>query len=58
MAHVTGAVLFVVGMAIVFFACPKNGKTSRVMRIAFFGELYAVAAISSIMLGLCIAVLG
>jgi len=52
MAHVIGAILFVGGLAMVFFACSKNGKDSWVMRIPFFGEMYAVAAISSVMLGL------
>jgi hypothetical protein len=57
MSYVAGSFLFVVGLAMIFFARPKNGKTAWVARIAFFGELYAVAAISMIVLGVCIATL-
>jgi hypothetical protein len=41
----------------IFFARPKSGKTAWVARIEFFGELYIVAAISIMALGICIATL-
>jgi hypothetical protein len=57
MSYVAGSILFVVGFAMIFFARPKRGKATWVTKIAFFGELYAVAAISFIVLGVCIATL-
>jgi hypothetical protein len=57
MSHIVGMLLFVAGIAMVFFALPKGRNTSWAMRIAFFGELYVVAAISLIVLGICVAAL-
>ena len=57
MSYVIGPVLSVAGFAMLFFARPKDGKDSWVTRFAFLGELYAVAAISFIVLGVCIATL-
>ncbi len=57
MSYIAGTFLFVVGIAMVFFALPKGGNATWVMRIAFFGELYIVAAISIIVVGICIVVL-
>ena len=57
MSYVAGSFLFVVGLAMIFFARPKSGKTAWVARIEFFGELYIVAAISIIVVGICIVVL-
>jgi hypothetical protein len=57
MSHIIGTLLFVAGVAMVFFAMPKGKSTSWAMRIAFFGELYIVAAISLVVLGICVAVL-
>jgi hypothetical protein len=57
MSYVAGSFLFVVGLAMIFFARPKSGKTAWVARIEFFGELYIVAAISIMALGICIATL-
>jgi hypothetical protein len=56
-SYATGAFLFVFGLAMVFVARPKDGQTAWVNKIGFFGEMYAVAAISTIVLGLCIAFL-
>jgi hypothetical protein len=36
--------------AMIFFARPKNGKPTWVARFEFFGELYVVAAISSLVM--------
>ncbi len=58
MSYVTGAILFVVGFAMIFFARPKDGKDTWVARFAFLGELYVVAAISFIVFGVFIAALG
>jgi hypothetical protein len=57
MSYVTGSFLFVIGFAMILFARPKGGKDSWVARFAFLGEPYAVAAISSIVLEICIAAL-
>ena len=57
MSHLVGVLLFLAGIAMVFFAMPKSKNTSWAMRVAFFGELYVVAAISLVMLGICVAVL-
>jgi hypothetical protein len=57
MSYVAGSFLFVIGFAMVFFARPKSGKASWVARFTFLSELYAVAAISFIVLGVCIATL-
>ena len=57
MSYVAGSFLFVAGFAMIFFARPKSGKTTWVTRIEFFGELYTVAAVSIIVLGVCIAML-
>jgi hypothetical protein len=57
MPYITGSLLLVAGFAMIFFARPKNGKTNWVSRFVFISELYVVAAISFIVLGVCIAAL-
>jgi hypothetical protein len=57
MSYIFGPLLFVAGIAMVFFALPKGANTSWAMRFAFFGELYIVAAISLIVLEICLAAL-
>jgi uncharacterized membrane protein len=57
MSYISGSFLFVVGFAMIVVARPKGRKDSWAARFAFLGELYAVAAISLIVLGVCIAVL-
>jgi hypothetical protein len=39
MSQVTGAILFVVGFAMIFFARPKGEKDTWVARFVFLGEL-------------------
>ncbi len=58
MPYATGTSLFVAGFTMLFLGRPKDRKDSWVTRFAFLGELYAVAAISFIVLGVCIATLG
>lgn len=47
--------MFLGGIAMVFFGRPKGGKTNWLMRAPFFLELYSVAAISFIVLGISMA---
>ena len=57
MAYVVGTFLVVIGFSMMYFARPKNGKDSWAFRFPFFGELYTLAAISVIALGVCFATL-
>jgi hypothetical protein len=57
MSYITGSLLFVIGFAMIFIARPKAGKTNWVSRFVFISELYVVAAISFIVLGVCIVAL-
>lgn len=57
MPYIVGTFLVVIGFAMMFFARPKNGKDSWAFRFQFFGELYTLAAISFIALGVCFATL-
>jgi hypothetical protein len=55
---IAGSLLLVVGVAMIFFARQKNEKTTWVYRFRTLGDLYAVTAVSFVVLGLCIAALG
>jgi drug/metabolite transporter (DMT)-like permease len=55
---ITGLFLSVVGVAMIFFARSNEGETSRVYRSTFIGDLYVVAAIAFMVMGLCFAGLG
>jgi len=57
MSFIIGPALVVIGIGMVFFALPKKRKYSWVTRFAFIGELYAVAAVSFVVLGLRILLL-
>lgn len=55
MTSVEGVSMIVAAIAMVYFARPRQGGyTTWVMRFPFFGELYAVLAISLFAMGLCI----
>lgn len=49
--------MIVAAIAMVYFARPRKGNATWVMRFPFFGELYAVLAISLFAVGLCVAAL-
>lgn len=55
MSYALGPLMFLGGIAMVFLGRPKGGKTHWLTRAPFFLELYSVAAISTIVLGICIA---
>jgi hypothetical protein len=57
MAHITGPLLIIVGVGMVFFARPKEIKINWASRFAFIGELYVVAATCFVVLGVCIVFL-
>jgi hypothetical protein len=56
MSYITGPLLFIVGLATIFFAHPKKGKTTWVSQYLFIGD-YLVAAVFFVVLGVCIAAL-
>jgi len=55
MSYAIGPLLFLSGIAMVFFGRPKGGRANWLMRAPFILELYSVAAISIIVLGICMA---
>ena len=55
MSYALGPLMFLGGIAMVFFGRPKGEKTNWLPRAPFILELYCVAAISVIVLGICMA---
>ena len=54
MTLVEGVSMVVAGLAMVYFALPRKGNASWVIRFPFLCELYAVGAISLLAMGVCI----
>jgi putative Mn2+ efflux pump MntP len=55
---VVGALLSIFGAAMVWVAIPKNGKPGLIERFVFFTELYLVAAVTSVAIGVTMLFLG
>jgi len=57
MPYIIGPLLVFAGVGMIFFAIPKKRKKNWVARFGFIGELYAVTAVSFVVLGVCIVFL-
>ena len=53
-----GALLIAIGVAMVWFGIPKKGKPVRFTKFSFFTEIYIVAAITSVAIGVTIMIGG
>lgn len=56
MPYLAGPVLIIIGFGMIYFARPKDGKTTWITRSAFVSEMYAVTAITLMALGVSLAV--